>query len=136
MKIKSLPSLFYKLYTHSRSQEALEHYRKLYEKRVKQYEILHYQGVDHTTIHQIVGISRATYYRHKRILRDLNNHILPPCKKPKTVRQLQWGEAEKQLVLKIRRVHPDYGKEKIAVVLKRDHGQTMSESTVGRILTF
>jgi len=51
MKIKSLPSLFYKLYTHSRSQEALEHYRKLYEKRVKQYEILHYQGVDHTTIH-------------------------------------------------------------------------------------
>jgi len=46
------------------------------------------------------------------------------------------GETEKQLVLKIRRVHPDYGKEKIAVVLKRDHGQTMSESTVGRILTF
>ncbi len=52
------------------------------------------------------------------------------------MRQRQWGGAEKQLVLKIRRTHPDYGTEKIAAVLKRDHGQTMSESTVGRILTF
>jgi len=92
MQIQSFSSSFYKFYSHSRSQEALERYRKLYEKPVKQYEILHYQGVDHATIHQIVGISRATYYRHKRILRDLNNHILLPCKKPKTVRQRQWGE--------------------------------------------
>lgn len=136
MRIKSLPSSFYKLYSYYRSQEVLEKYRKLYERRVKHYETLHGQGVDHTTIHQIVGISRATYYRHKRILRDLSNHILPPSKKPKTVRSRRWGEAEKQLVLKIRRAHPDYGREKIAVVLKRDHGQTMSESTIGRILTF
>jgi len=63
MQIKSFPSTFHKFYAYSRSQEVLEKYRKLYEKRVKQYEALHQQGVNHTTIHQIVGISRATYYR-------------------------------------------------------------------------
>ena len=114
----------------------LKKYRKLYEQRVKHYEMLHQQGVDGKPIGQIVGISRATYYRHKAILADLNNHILPPSKKPKTVRQQQWGEVEKQLVLKIRRAHPDYGREKIAVILKCYHGQAMSERTVGRILTF
>jgi transposase InsO family protein len=36
--------------------------------------------------------------------------------------------------LKVRRENPTYGKEKIAVILKRDHAQTISESTVGRIL--
>jgi transposase InsO family protein len=38
------------------------------------------------------------------------------------------------LVLKIRRENPTYGKEKIAVILKRDFGWEKSESTVGRIL--
>ena len=39
-----------------------------------------------------------------------------------------------QLVLAIRRANPTYGKDKIAVILKRDHGGTISASTVGRIL--
>ncbi len=80
MKIKSFPSTFYKFYAYSGSQEVLAGYRKLYEKRVKHYKTLHQQGVEHRIIHQIVGISRATYYRHKRILLDLNTHILPPSK--------------------------------------------------------
>ena len=37
-------------------------------------------------------------------------------------------------MLQIRRANPTYGKEKIAIILKRDHGQTISQSTVGRIL--
>ena len=46
----------------------------------------------------------------------------------------RWGEAEIQLVLRIRRENTTYGKEKIAEILQRDHGFTMSESTVGRII--
>ena len=38
------------------------------------------------------------------------------------------------LFFKLRKENPTYGKAKIAVILKRDHGQTLSESTVGRIL--
>jgi len=39
-------------------------------------------------------------------------------------------------VLQIRRENPTYGKEKIAIILKRDHKQTISESTAWRILRF
>ena len=39
-----------------------------------------------------------------------------------------------QLVLAIGRENPTYGKDKIAVILKRDHGGAISASTVGRIL--
>lgn len=38
--------------------------------------------------------------------------------------------------MKLRRENPTYGKEKIAIILNRDHGQTVSQSTVGRILKF
>jgi hypothetical protein len=47
---------------------------------------------------------------------------------------LRWGEAERQLVLRLRRDNPTYGKEKLVIILKRDHNSTISESIVGRIL--
>ncbi len=58
---------------------------------------------------------------------------MPPSKGLRK-QQTQMGEAQKQLGLNIRRANPTYGKEKIAIILRRDHGQTVSESTVGRIL--
>jgi transposase InsO family protein len=67
-------------------------------------------------------------------LKDLAKGLLPPSKKPKTLNKPHWGEAEKQSVLKLRRQNLTYGKAKIAVILKRDHGQRLSESTVSRIL--
>ncbi len=45
------------------------------------------------------------------------------------------SEAELQLVLMIRRENLTYGKEKISIILKCDHAPTISESTVGRILS-
>ncbi len=41
-----------------------------------------------------------------------------------------------QRVLSLRLENPTYGKAKIAVILKRDFGLQMSESTIGRILKF
>lgn len=59
----------------------------------------------------------------------------PLSRKPRNLRKPQWGEAEKQLVLLIRRENPTYGKEKIGIILQRDYGQTVGQkSTVGRIL--
>jgi len=42
----------------------------------------------------------------------LDKGIVPPSKKPKKLNKPKWGEAEKQLVLKIRRENPTYGREK------------------------
>lgn len=135
MQIKGLHKNIYKLYAYSRTQECLEVYRKKYEDKVNRWEILRSEGVRINTAQQLLGFSQSTYYRMRNILKDLKKGISPPSKKPKKVNKPQWGEAELQLVLRIRRENPTYGKEKIAIILKRDHGFTMSESTVGRILT-
>ncbi len=52
------------------------------------------------------------------------------------MRKREWGESEIQLVLKIRRENPTYGKSKITTIIKRDHEKIISESTVGRILSY
>lgn len=134
MQIKGLHKNIYRLYAYSRTQECLDIYRKKYEEKVRRWETLISEGVSIETAQEFLGFSRATYYRMKRILKDLEKGIVPPSKRPKKVNKPRWGEAELQLVLMIRRENPTYGKEKISIILKRDHAQTMSESTVGRIL--
>lgn len=135
MQIKALHKNVYKLYAYSRTQECLDVYRKKYEHKVNRWQKLRSEGVSYKTAQEILGFSRATYYRMKNILKDLEKGISPPSKRPKKVNKPRWGEAELQLVLTIRRENSTYGKEKIAFILKRDHGQTISESTVGRIIT-
>lgn len=134
MQIKGLHKNIYKLSSYTLSQEKLEVHRKKYEKPVKLWKKLKSEGVSDQTCQETLGLSRATYYRYKTHLSELSKGILPPTKKPKTLRKPRWGESEKQLVLKLRRENPTYGKAKIAVILKRDNGLGLSESTVGRII--
>lgn len=135
MQIKALHKNVYKLYAYSRTQECLDVYRKKYEDKVHRWEKLAEEGVSKETAQEILGFSRATYYRMKKILKDLEKGISPPSKRPKKLNKPRWGEVELQLVLRVRRENSTYGKEKIFFILKRDHGQTISESTVGRIIT-
>lgn len=136
MQIKGLHKNIYRLYSYARTQECLEVYRQKYQKQVQLWEKLATENVSLKLLQETTGISRATYYRHKKILKNLDNGVAPPSKTPKSLNKPKWGEPHKQLVLQIRRANPTYGKEKIAVILKRDHGQTISQSTVGRILKY
>jgi Fe2+ or Zn2+ uptake regulation protein len=114
----------------------LDWYLKKYQDQVTLWQKLQQEGVNLKLLQETTKISRATYYRHLKILKNLEKGIAPPSKKPKNLKKPKWGESQKQLVLQIRRANPTYGKEKIAIILSRDHGQTISQSTVGRILTF
>lgn len=134
MQIHRLHKNVYKLYAYGRTQECLDVYRKKYQGHVQQWEKLKAEGVSDKTAQEFVKISRATYYRHKKILHDLEKGVVPPSKRPRRLNKPRWGEAETQLVLRLRRENPTYGKAKIAIILKRDFDQTLSESTVGRIL--
>ena len=134
MQIKGLHKNIYKLATYSLSQEKLEFYRKKYERSVKHWKKLKSEKVSDITCRDIIGISKATYYRYKSRLGELNKGILPPSSRPKSLRKPCWGESEKQLILRLRRENPTYGKAKLSAILKRDHGIKISESTVGRIL--
>lgn len=134
MQIRGLHKNIYRLYTYARTQECLEGYRQRYQSRVDPWRKLKDAGVSDHVIASLTGISRSTFYRCRKRLKDLEQGIIPPSQRPHRVHPPRWGEAEKQQVLQIRRAHPTYGKAKIAVILKRDHAQTLSESTVGRIL--
>ena len=136
MQIKGLHKNIYKLSHYTLSQEKLDNCRKYYEKGVRKWESAQKQGCSNSFCQEHAGISRATYYRHKLHLKKLQEGTPPPSKRPKRLNKPKWGEAEMQLVLRIRRENPTYGKAKIAVILKRDHEQNISESTVGRILTY
>lgn len=134
MQIKGLHKNIYKLSSYALSQEKLEGHRKKYEKQVKPWKKLKSEGVSDLTCSEVVGVSRATYYRYSKRLCELGKGICPPSKRPSRLRKPLWGESEMQSVLRVRRDNPTYGKAKIAVILKRDHGVCLSESTVGRIL--
>lgn len=134
MQIKGLHKNIYRLSSYALSQEKLEAYRKKYEKPVNLWKKLKSEAVSDQTCQQVVGISKASYYRYQRRLQDLARGILPPSKRPRFLRKPLWGESEKQQVLSIRRENPTYGKAKIAVILKRDFNLPISQSTVGRIL--
>ena len=122
MQIKHLHKSFYKLYDYARKQEILDIYRKKYKDIVTNWESLKEAGTDVEKIPQFVGYSRATFYRAKKILSDLNQGIIPPSKAPKKRNKPRWCESERQWVLQIRRHNPTYGKFKIKVILQRDHG--------------
>ena len=134
MQIKCLPRNLYKFYAWSRSQECLDTHRKRIEASVRHWESLRAEGVSEAKCAEFVGISRATFFRRRACLKALAGGVTPPSKAPKRRNKPHWGEREKQLVLEVRRANPTYGKFKIAVILKRDHGLEISESTVGRIL--
>ena len=136
MQIIGLHKNVYKLYAWARTPECLDAYRIKYADTVRQWEALRAEGVSLAKCTEFVGISRSSYYRYKRVLKDLAQGIAPPSKAPKRRNKSQWGEAEKQLVLEVRRENETYGKQKIGAILRRDKKQTISDSTVGRILGF
>ena len=81
------------------------------------------------------GISRQTFYRWKRRFnpRDLTT-LEERSHRPRQVRQSTWSPELSQAVLELREQHPRWGKDKLAVLLRREDWQ-VSTYMVGRILT-
>lgn len=91
------------------------------------------QRVAHTCRH--FGISRQTFYRwHRRYdpmdLTSLEGH----SHRPRHCRRPTWSFPLEEKVLTLRRQFPRWGKDKLAVLVRRE-GVPVSSSMVGRILT-
>ena len=134
MRLFGLHKNIYKLAAYSLSQGKCEEYRKEIETPVRHWQLLKQKGFRDDECQEIVGISRSKYYRLKQRLDELSKGILPRTRRPKSFRKPTWGQTEIEAVLSVRRANPTYGKAKIAVILKRDHAFSLSESMVGRIL--
>lgn len=134
MQIRRLHKNLYNLYRYARKQECLDAYQGKYKDIVKAWERFKALRLKDKVIQEVTGYSRATYYRAKKVIAALNRGVVPPSKKPKCCNKPKWGEREKQRVLELRRANPTYGKDKIGVILRRDYGLKLSNSTVGRII--
>jgi transposase InsO family protein len=80
------------------------------------------------------GISRQTFYRWWRRYDPHNLTTLEArSHRPRRRRQPTWSAVLSERVLRLRREHPRWGKDKLAVLLRREK-TPVSTSMVGRIL--
>jgi len=87
------------------------------------------------SIKEIVSIGRSTYYRCKKLVKTIGiKGLIAQSKRPKKLRESKISVDTINLIETIRKENPTYGKAKIAVILKRDHADIISESSVGRVL--
>jgi transposase len=130
MQIFNLHPNIVHLHRYAAPEKSKIEYKNLCEKTVEKWEELKKEGLSDKKIQSIIDISRSTYYRRKKFLKD----GIIKSKKPKVTRKSKFGEDVRKLILKIRTENPTYGKFKIAVIINRDHKIQISESSVGRIL--
>lgn len=135
MQIKYLNNSVYKLYNYACVQTIKSEQIEKRKKYLGDWEILKVRKVPDKEIAKITGISRATYYRLKKIFRLYGMQGLEKkSKRPKKFRQSKIPKETKEIVLNIRRNNPTYGKEKIAIILKRDFSINLSVSSIGRLI--
>jgi transposase InsO family protein len=80
------------------------------------------------------GIARSTYYRwQKRYDPQHLSSLENRSSRPKQCRRPSWSPDQTAAVRQAREDHPRWGKDKLAIVLKRE-GMALSVSMVGRIL--
>ena len=79
MQIIRLHKNIYKLYAWA---ECLDAYWIKYEDSVRHWDVLRAESVSVAKYAEFVGISHATYYRHKRVLKDLAQTIISPSMSP------------------------------------------------------
>lgn len=83
-----------------------------------------------------LGVSRANYFRWKKLLKEHGPEGLEKeSTRPHKVRKPTWTREIELRVYHLRKQHPLWGKQKIAIIYKRRYGEGPSESTIGRIIT-
>ena len=135
MHVFGLQASVGRLGSYTLRQEAQQREIALRQKLLGDWERLKQRRVPDADIASVTGISRATYYRRKRALATYGTQGLARrSQRPRRVRQSALPQSVRELVMRLRRQNHTYGKAKLTVLLARDHGVFLSESTVGRIL--
>ena len=103
--------------------------------KLKQVEAFRKHKVDWPEIQSLVGISRATYYRWKKRLREEGlKGLVPRPKRPRRLRRkLHWTPELLIAIETLRKQNPTWGRWPIWLALGKQ-GFGVSERTVGRIL--
>jgi transposase InsO family protein len=98
------------------------------------YYIAHGQNARLTCRH--FGIAHRTFYRYyDRFKKQGLIGLEAKSHRPAHVRQPLTPRPVVDIVRKLRRTNPELSKYKLAVILKRDYGYSLSPSSVGRIIS-
>ena len=82
------------------------------------------------------GISKSCFFKwKKRYDRRGLPGLTDQSKRPKVVRQPLTPQPVVMAIKSLRKANPEYSKYKLAVILKRDYGYSVSASTVGRTIS-
>jgi len=102
---------------------------------IKNYDYLIASGGSQAATLQALRISRRTIYRWKELLRKEGVLGLETYStRPNNIRKPIWTAEMKKRVLSLRLEFPVLGKDKIAVMYARKHGEKISATTTGKIL--
>lgn len=103
-------------------------------KRLKWMDYYHKHGNARRTC-RYFGISPTTFYKWRTRFQAYGFAGLEErSRAPQSRRASTVSREQASLIAAIRREYPAWSKHKIAVILARDHGITISASTVGRVL--
>lgn len=134
MQIQSLRHLSYKTRHIQRNCISDDAEKKL--KKIKLFDRLRAESCSIETACEVLQISKATLYRWKGQLKMAG----PPglelkSKRPKALRKPRYSLELENVILKLRKEFPFWGKEKIQILLQKRYPQLKaSQSTVGRII--
>lgn len=82
------------------------------------------------------GISKSCFFKWKQRHDQLGlRGLIDQPKRPKVTRCPTTPRPVIDVVKHLRKANPEYSKYKLAVILKRDYGYSLSASTVGRIIS-
>lgn len=102
---------------------------------IKNYDDLIQSGGSQAAILKALRISRRTIYRWKELFRKEGNLGLETYStRPNRIRKPTWTAEMKKRVLSLRLEFTVFGKDKIAVMYQRKHGEKISATTAGKIL--
>lgn len=135
--MQQIKSLHKSLYQIARIDET-EYSEVAYKRKelLEKYKRLDQDGCSQETILEVLGMSRATYYRWKKNYEQLGLAGLEnESRRPNKIRKPAWHSTLETQVINLRRQHKFYGKGKIAALLRRDFKVKASVSTVGRIIS-
>lgn len=98
-------------------------------------KLLAHEGCSEDAALKVLEISRASYYRWKKNYKLFGLEGLENAsKRPNKLRTSRRPLSVEMKIYYLRKKYPLWGKQKIAVMYKREHGEKISESTVGRVL--
>lgn len=132
-------SIIRKRYYHINNIDQTEYSQPVYERleKIRLFDELRSEGCSIAIACKSLKVPIATLYRWKKNYKALGLVGLEnEDRRPRTTRTTQWNQNVVRKVLNLRKQNPLYGKNKITVLLKRDHRIKVSVSTVGRIIVY